>query len=205
MHPPPPPAAGCGAETCRAQLRSPRLCSIGPYTAVCFKVGSVRVGPRPRQAGSGSRSEDEAGILHLTSPGASHAGRTRNVCAEKLLPWERPRQVFPDATSWGSAQTAAKNPDRLHPQTRGHRPASSPDPTQRLPPRVSRAEGQGRCWGKGCVFQLTSSVSRFFPPKFSFPLEFFFFSLSDFYYTHQNSNPRSKSLSSYPLSITRMS
>lgn len=76
--PPPParPAAGCGAETCRAQLRSLRLCSIGPYTAVCFKVGSVRVGPRPRQAGSGSRSEDEAGILHLTSPGASHAGRT---------------------------------------------------------------------------------------------------------------------------------
>lgn len=129
---------------------------------------------------------------------------TKNVCAEKLLPWERPRQVFPDATSWGSAQTAAKNPDRLHPQTRGHRPASSPDPTQRLPPRVSRAEGQGRCWGKGCVFQLTSSVSRFFPPKFSFPLEFFFFP-SDFYYTHQNSNPRSKSLSSYPLSITRMS
>lgn len=115
---------------------------------------------------------------HLTSPGASHAGRTRrtkNVRAEKLLPWERPRQVFPDATSWGSAQTAAKNPDRLHPQTREHRPASSPDPTQRLPPRVSRAEGQGRCWGKGCVFQLTSSVSRFFPPKFSFPLEFFFF------------------------------
>lgn len=55
------------------------------------------------------------------------------------------------------------------------RPASPPDSTQRLPPRVSRAEGQGRCWGKGCVFQLTSSVSRFFPPKFSFPLEVFFF------------------------------
>lgn len=137
--------------------------------------------------------------------GLARGPNTKNVCAEKLLPWERPRQVFPDATSWGSAQTAAKNPDRLHPQTRGHRSASSPDPTQRLPPRVSRAEGQGRCWGKGCVFQLTSSVSRFFPPKFSFPLEFFFFSLSDFYYTHQNSNPRSKSLSSYPLSITRMS
>lgn len=136
--------------------------------------------------------------------GLARGPNTKNVCAEKLLPWERPRQVFPDATSWGSAQTAAKNPDRLHPQTRGHRPASSPDPTQRLPPRVSRAEGQGRCWGKGCVFQLTSSVSRFFPPKFSFPLEFFFFP-SDFYYTHQNSNPRSKSLSSYPLSITRMS
>lgn len=105
--------------------------------------------------------------------GLARGPNTKNVCAEKLLPWERPRQVFPDATSWGSAQTAAKNPDRLHPQTRGHRPASSPDPTQRLPPRVSR--GPGALLGKGVCFSTHLQHFQILPSKIQLSLGVFFF------------------------------
>lgn len=165
MHPPP-PAAGCGAETCRAQLRSPRLCSIGPYTAVCFKVGSVRVGPRPRQAGSGSRSKDEAGILHLTSPGASHAGRTPRTCVR--------RNCCPVSARGRCFQTPP--PGAARRQLRRTKTGFLPRPDDaKTPPEGKQSRGPGALLGKGVCFSTHLQRFQILPSKIQLSLGVFFF------------------------------
>ena len=69
-----------------------------------------------------------------------------------------------------------------------------------------RSTREGSHIDKMCIFQLTSRAPRLFPPRLTFPLECCccFFN-SDFHDAHQNSSPRSKSLSSYSLRITKIS
>lgn len=89
---------------------------------------------------------------------------------------------------------------------RGTQASFLPKPDAKTPPQFKQRRGPGELRVKGVYFSTHLQGFQILPSKIQLSLGGFFFFPSDFYYdAHQNSNPRSKSLLSDPLSITKTS